>query len=193
MNKWDERYQGEDFFFGTEPHEFLLQIQNHLPTAGRALDLATGEGRNGIFLAQLGLNAEGVDQSAVGIAKARRLAELKGVAFEARVADINEMAMPPEHYAVISSVYCHFAEPERSVLAQKIIRALSGGGLFVGVFYHPEQADLPIGPSDVAMLADLETLQTTFDGLEWLAAEHRRSGEGDNARSMVWLLGQKPA
>lgn len=192
MNKWDERYQGGEFVFGTEPHEFLQRVKPYLPRSGRALDLATGEGRNGVFLAGLGLAAEGVDLSAVGVEKARRLAALKGVDFDARVADITEMAMPSETYAVISSVYCHFAEPQRSRLARKIVDALAAGGMFAGVFYHPEQAALEKGPKDAAILAGLAELQTAFAGLEWLLAEHYREGEGSERRSVVCLLGRKP-
>ena len=49
MSKWDERYQPEEYVFGTEPNEFIARIRPYLPAQGRALDLATGEGRNGIF------------------------------------------------------------------------------------------------------------------------------------------------
>ena len=51
MNKWDQRYAAEEFIFGTEPHDFVRRVRPYLPAAGRALDLATGEGRNGVFLA----------------------------------------------------------------------------------------------------------------------------------------------
>lgn len=191
MNKWDERYAADEFIFGTEPHEFIRRIQPHLPKTGRALDLATGEGRNGVFLAQQGLQAEGVDLSAVGIAKAQKLAALKGVEFAARVADVARMAMPPETYALISSVNCHFAEPVRSRVAQNIVKALVSDGLFAGVFFHPEQAALDKGPSDINMLVDLPTLQTAFSGLDWLVAEHHRTGEGNDAKSVIYLLGRK--
>ena len=104
MNKWDQRYAAEEFIFGTEPHDFVRCVRPYLPAAGRALDLATGEGRNGVFLAQCGLSAEGVDSSPVAVAKAEKMAALKGVEFAVRVADITAMRMPPGHYAVISSV-----------------------------------------------------------------------------------------
>ncbi|WP_416192570.1 class I SAM-dependent methyltransferase [Neisseria sp. CCUG12390] len=191
MNKWDERYAAEEFVFGTEPHEFIRRIRPYLPKTGRALDLATGEGRNGVFLAGLGLQAEGVDLSAAGIAKAQKLAALKGVDFAARVADVAGMAMPSETYAVITSVNCHFAEPVRSRVAQNIVNALVSDGLFAGVFFHPEQAALAKGPNDITMLADLPALQTAFSGLEWLIAEHRRTGSGEEAKSVICLLGRK--
>lgn len=193
MNKWDERYQAEEFIFGTEPHEFLKRVQPYLPSSGRALDLATGEGRNAIYLAQQGLQVEGVDTSVVGVAKARKMAALKKVVFDAKVADITQMKMPSNTYAVVSMVLCHFAEPVRSELAQKIIAALRSEGLFVGVYYHPEQAKLAKGPKDTEILADLEGLQTAFSGLKWLIAEHQRHGSGEDARSVIYLLGQKIA
>ena len=84
MSKWDERYLTDDYVFGTEPNQFIARILPLLPKGGRALDLATGEGRNGIFLAEHGFEAEGVDMSAVGLEKAQTLAAEKGVRFDVR-------------------------------------------------------------------------------------------------------------
>lgn len=66
---WDQRYLGEEYVFGTEPNEFIRRIRPYLPSSGKALDLATGEGRNAVFLAECGLDTEGVDLSAVGLEK----------------------------------------------------------------------------------------------------------------------------
>lgn len=199
MSKWDERYQTEEYVFGTEPNEFIARIRPYLPNRGRALDLATGEGRNGVFLAQLGLETEGVDMSARGLEKARRLAQAKGVRFATRLENITEMKLPPQHYAVITSVFCHFAEPERTPVMQHIVAALQNGGLFAGVFYHPDQIGLGTGgPSDPAMLGTLEEMQQALHGLEWLVAEHklREMNEGSRHRgtsSVICLLGRKNA
>lgn len=198
MNKWDERYLGEAYAFGTEPNDFLLETQAYLPTTGRALDLATGEGRNGIFLAQCGLNTLGVDLSAVGLAKAQKLAAQKGVPFATELIDISEMPFPTNHYDVISSVFCHFSEPQRSQIYQRVVNSLTPNGLFIGVFYHPEQISFGTGgPSDPNMLGTLEEMKTAFTGLEWVIAEHiqREVYEGERHRgmsSLVRLLGRKP-
>ncbi|WP_040976371.1 class I SAM-dependent methyltransferase [Necropsobacter massiliensis] len=198
MTKWDERYQTEDYIFGTQPNEFIARIRPYLPNTGRALDLATGEGRNGIFLAQQGLETEGVDMSAVGLAKARQLAQRYNVAFTTRLANITEMPMPVQHYAVISLVFCHFAEPERTCMMQRIVHALQPGGLFVGVFYHPDQLHYGTGgPSNIEMLGTLAQMQQALSGLDWLIAEHRlcEMNEGNRhigTSSIVCLLGRKP-
>ena len=198
MSKWDERYLTDDYVFGTEPNEFIARILPLLPKGGRALDLATGEGRNGIFLAQHGFQAEGVDMSAVGLEKAQKLAAEKGVRFDTRLENIAEMAWPSEHYAVITSVFCHFIEPERTQVMQRMIGALQPGGMFAGVFYHPDQIALGTGgPKDAAMLGTLAEMQQALHGLEWLVAEHEviELGEGSRHRgrsSVVRVLGRKP-
>lgn len=198
MTKWDERYQTEEYIFGTEPNEFIARIQPYLPTSGRALDLATGEGRNGIFLARHGLETEGVDLSQVGLRKAQALAHRYQVPFKTRLANIAEMTMPTAHYAVITSVFCHFMEPERTQIMQRIVNALQPGGLFAGVFYHPDQLRYGTGgPSHVEMLGTLEEMQQALLGLEWLLAEHdvREMNEGSHhvgASSVICLLGRKP-
>jgi len=69
---WNERYSADEYVYGTEPNAFLKEHAGLLK--GPVLSLAEGEGRNGVFLASLGLAVHGVDGSAVGLAKARALA-----------------------------------------------------------------------------------------------------------------------
>lgn len=198
MSKWDERYLTDEYVFGTQPNTFIAEILPLLPKGGRALDLATGEGRNGIFLAENGFEAEGVDMSAVGLQKAQRLAESKGVPFQTRQADLSTIPWPSEYYAVITSVFCHFTEPQRTEIMQKMLTSLQPGGMFAGVFYHPEQITLGTGgPSDPAMLGTLEEMQKALNGLQWRIAEHRVHDLAEGSRhqgksSVIYLLGQKP-
>lgn len=198
MSEWDSRYQTDEYVFGTEPNVFIERVLPQLPKGGKALDLATGEGRNGIYLAEHGFEVEGVDVSAVGLEKAAKLAKLKNVEFTTRLEDITAMAMPENHYAVICSVFCHFVEPVRTEMMQKIVRSLQHGGMFAGVFYHPNQiANGTGGPRNPDMLATLEQMQTALHGLEWLIAEHidHELEEGSRHKGMssvVYLLGRKP-
>ena len=57
-------------------------------TPGRALDVACGEGRNAVWLAEQGWQATGVDFSDVALDKARGLAEARGVEVEWVQADV---------------------------------------------------------------------------------------------------------
>jgi hypothetical protein len=76
---WDQRYATEDYVYGTEPNEFLVETIRGLDCGGRALCLAEGEGRNAVFLAGRGYEVHAVDASVVGLAKAHRLARERGV------------------------------------------------------------------------------------------------------------------
>src|SRR5689334_5266073 len=70
---WDERYAAADLVWSAEPNRFVAEELADLPP-GRALDLATGEGRNAIWLARRGWDVTGVDFSQVALDKGRRLA-----------------------------------------------------------------------------------------------------------------------
>ena len=76
---WDDRYADSDYLFGTAPNDFLKSIAERLPSNSRILCLADGEGRNGVYLATLGHKVTAVDQSRVGLEKAKKLAKQKQV------------------------------------------------------------------------------------------------------------------
>jgi SAM-dependent methyltransferase len=86
---WDERYAEDGFAFGTEPNDFLREVADQLPV-GRTLCIGDGEGRNGVFLAELGHTVTTIDLSPVGVLKARRLAAERGVTIDAHVADLEQ-------------------------------------------------------------------------------------------------------
>jgi hypothetical protein len=73
MNRWDERYAPDRYFYGTEPNELVRAAIGGLPT-GRALFLAEGEGRNAVHAASLGHEVVAVDSSSEGRRKALALA-----------------------------------------------------------------------------------------------------------------------
>ena len=86
MIPWDERYGAEGFFYGTEPNDFLREQCGAIRAGGEVLCLAEGEGRNAVFLAGQGYRVVALDQSAVGLRKAERLAAERGVSVATVVA-----------------------------------------------------------------------------------------------------------
>ncbi len=79
--EWDERYASHELLWHAEPNRFVVEEVGDL-APGTALDLACGEGRNAVWLAEQGWRATGVDFSAVALAKGRRMAEQRGVTVE---------------------------------------------------------------------------------------------------------------
>ncbi|HSH49270.1 MAG TPA: class I SAM-dependent methyltransferase, partial [Halomonas sp.] len=101
---WDERYDTEDYVYGTEPNDFLREQVGLIGEAPKhVLCLADGEGRNGVYLAGLGHEVLSVDASAVGLGKARQLARRKDVSLKTLMADLTEHEFPAAAYDAVVS------------------------------------------------------------------------------------------
>jgi SAM-dependent methyltransferase len=167
---WDERYSQSEFVYGTEPNEFLASVAGQIPR-GPVLMLGDGEGRNGVFLAGLGYDVVAVDQSAIGLAKARRLAEDRGVRLESQQADLRDYAIEPGAWAGIVSIFCHLPPEIRVPLHAAVVRGLRPGGVFVLEAYTPGQLGRGTGgPPCAEMLLSLDDLKREAAGLEFLYA-----------------------
>ncbi len=104
QSRWDKHYDIEGFLFGSKPIRFLKD-NIHLLPKGRALDLAMGEGRNGIYMATQGFDVLGLDISPVGLNKAHQLAEHHKVKIETRVVDLENYQLEKNAYDVIICTY----------------------------------------------------------------------------------------
>jgi len=79
MTYWDERFREGDYPQDPDPSPVLRRYVDSLPE-GRAFDLATGTGRNAVFLAEAGYEVDAMDQSREGLEIARANARDRGVA-----------------------------------------------------------------------------------------------------------------
>jgi SAM-dependent methyltransferase len=164
---WDERYSQPGFVYGDQPNEFLVSAAANIPP-GPVLCLGEGEGRNAVFLAGLGHPVVAVDQSAVGLAKARQLADSRGVVIETVQADLARFAIEPGAWAGIVSIFCHLPTAIRVPLYQAVVRGLRPGGVFLLEAYTPSQLGRGTGgPQDVDMLVSLADLSVELAGLEF--------------------------
>lgn len=164
---WDERYSQSGFAYGDQANEFLAAVAGRIP-AGPVLCLGEGEGRNAVFLAGLGHRVVAVDQSAVGLAKARRLAESRGVGIETVEADLAGFPIGPGDWAGVVSVFCHLPAAIRVPLHRAVVRGLRPGGAFILEAYTPAQIGRGTGgPQDPDLLAPLATLTVELAGLEF--------------------------
>jgi cyclopropane fatty-acyl-phospholipid synthase-like methyltransferase len=132
-----------------------------------ALAVADGEGRNGVWLAQQGLRVLSIDGSEVAQAKARRLAQERGVTLDLEQADLATWSWPVEAFDVVAAIFIQFAAPAlRSVLFDKMQAALKPDGLLLLQGYRPEQlANGTGGPSQVENLYTEPMLRAAFGGL----------------------------
>ena len=192
-NPWDQRYGQDDFFYGTEPNDFLVEQADRLPRGARVLSLAEGEGRNAVFLAGRGLRVTAVDGSARGLEKAHALARERGVALETVHADLAGWAMPEEAFEAVVSIWCHLPTPLKERVHGGVKRALVPGGVLVLEHYHPRQLEYRTGgPPDAALMDTLADLKARYEGWEVLHAEERerevKEGTGHHGPSFVTQL-----
>jgi SAM-dependent methyltransferase len=198
-NQWDERYATDEYVYGTQPNDFVRDHVTSLPPGGRVLCLADGEGRNGVFLAQQGMNVTSVDQSSVGLAKASALAEQRGVSISTAVADLASYDLGTEQWDAIVSVFCHLPPDLRRSVHNRAVHALRPGGVFLLEAYTPQQLEFRTGgPPTVDLLMTSSTLTEELEGLGMLLNHEftRDIHEGrlhDGPSAVVQVLARKPA
>lgn len=150
--RWDERYSREGYVWDLEPNRFLPDLVADLGP-GRVLDLACGEGRNTVWLAQQGWNATGVDFSAVGVEKGRRLAADRGVEVEWIVADVTTWPPRAEAFDLVIVFYVQLPAPDRAAMLATAARSLARRGRFVMVAHDLDNLEHGTGgPQDAAVL-----------------------------------------
>jgi SAM-dependent methyltransferase len=126
-------------YYWDKPLPFLVEQLPNVPK-GRALDLAMGEGRNAVYLAQQGFTVDGVDLSEPSVRKGIGLARSRGVRINGIVADLARYIIRPDHYDLI----CCFFFLDRS-LFPAMIEGLRPGG---AILYQSVTTDeLTINPS----------------------------------------------
>jgi hypothetical protein len=128
---WDRVFGREKPPYNTEGNAFLaaalerMQREALLPAGASAIDLATGDGRNALLLAEKGLAVTGLDISTVGLEKARAKAKERGLPFEALEQDLFTYDYGSERWDLVSLIYFN---PALAIL-DRLKTAVKAGGL----------------------------------------------------------------
>ena len=196
--RWNQRFSAPGYLFGTAPNRFLETQRTRLKAGQRALAVADGEGRNGVWLAQQGLRVTSVDFSPVALEKARELAKRAGVEIETIEADLANWTWPSAAYDVVVAIFIQFAPPPmRKAMFAGMQAALRPGGLLVLEGYRPQQVDYGTGgPPHRENMYTKGLLESAFAGMEILhLAEYDaviEEGEGHKGLSaLIDLVARK--
>ncbi|MCD8904158.1 methyltransferase domain-containing protein [Staphylococcus chromogenes] len=162
MNHWDEKYQTEDYIYGKEANAYLQSIFNR-PTNKheKVVLLAEGEGRNAVYLAELGYVVTTYDTSEKGIDKQQRLANEKGVEIEAHLGDITaEDAIPKDTYDYSINIFGHVPSEGKAMMFTNLVSSLVPHGHSYFEFYAKDQLQMGTGgPKDIDMLYDVDEIK----------------------------------
>lgn len=195
---WQKRFSGPGYLFGTAPNAFLKSCVPLLRKGESALAIADGEGRNGVYLAEQGLDVLSVDFSPLAQDKARKLAKERGVTLRVEQVDIINWDWPEAAFDVVAAIFFQFATPaERDKIFTGVIKALKPGGLLLLQGYTRKQLEYKTGgPSDVTRLYTREMLEHAFadfaslDIREHDSEIHEGAGHGGMS-ALIDLVGRK--
>ncbi|MGW2523739.1 class I SAM-dependent methyltransferase [Streptomyces sp. NPDC001617] len=154
---WDERYRGSELVWKAEPNRFVQEVLAGLNPSGRAVDLAAGEGRNAVWLAERGWDVDAVDFSAVALEKAERLAVARGVRLHTVHADLTAWTPREATYDVALIAYLHLPWPDMAQVLTRAATAVRSGGTLLLVGHdaaNPEHGHG--GPQDPRVLYTAE-------------------------------------
>ena len=165
MSFWDEQFGAKGFKYGTAPNAFVADEAMRFAPGSRVLVPGDGEGRNSVWLAEQGHAVTALDQSAVGLAKARALAAERGVTIATEQADLETWTPAPGAWDAIVLTYVHLPAAWRAKAHARLAHGLRAGGILLLEAFHPRQLGRASGgPKDVTMLVTLEQLHADFGG-----------------------------
>jgi SAM-dependent methyltransferase len=199
MDFWDNRYDRPGYLFGEKPNAFLASKVELVRQHRRALAVADGEGRNGVWLAEQGLEVTSIDASRVALAKADRLAMSRGVQLRTQLIDIADYEWPESRFDLVVAIFIQFAPPAlRDDIFAGIVRTLEPGGTLLMQGYRPEQLGYGTGgPQQVDQLYTEKLLRNRFAELEIISLDshdselHEGTGHG-GVSALIDLVAVKP-
>lgn len=179
--KWNRRYASAPSYLGASASQFLrdqMATIKRLAPGQRVLDVASGEGRNAVFLAQNGFRVTGVDISDVGLAKGERLALEQGVAVEFRQIDLEGYHIAAQYDVILN---CNFLL--RNLIPEEVKALTPGGLLLFDTLLASPQLLSTHNPDYLLQQGELERIFKGFAG-EILCNEESTTGEPPTARLM---------
>ncbi len=192
---WEERFATPDYVFGKSPARFLIEHESWFKPGQTALCVAEGEGRNSVFMAQQGMQVTALEFSPSALAKARALADERGVSVDFRQVDVLAQDFEGE-FDIVTGFFIQFTGPvERNKLFAKMRKATKPGGLIMLHGYTPEQVALGTGgPPFVENMYTAKSLQEAFPGWDILeVAEYTREAQsGKGLAAYIDFIARKP-
>ena len=195
---WNERYAATDLMWSAGPNQFVESICGGL-TPGRSIDLAAGEGRNALWLAEQGWESTAVDYSDVAIDKARQIAERRGVSMTTEVADLNEYVPTAGGYDLVLVAYLQLPDDQLTPILARAAAAVAPGGSFVLVCHDATNLEHGHGgPQSPAVLTSPDQVVAAIgDGLTVERAEvaerHVETDDGTKTALDTVVIARRPA
>jgi SAM-dependent methyltransferase len=182
---WDERY-AEQQQWSAAPNALVADLLAGLPP-GDAVDLAAGEGRHALWLADLGWRVTAVDFSALGLARGCARPGADRVTWV--TADVNTWSAGPGSLDLVLVAYLHLPETETTALLTRAVDWLRPGGRLLVLGHDVENLTAGVGgPQDPAILHSVDRLAPVADLLDVDRLEQvpRQTPTGTALDTLLW-------
>lgn len=168
-NHWDQSFSNSEYIYGKEPNIFIQKMSDIIPTNAHIACLAEGEGRNAVYLAEQGHEVVAYDQSQVGLKKAQKLAEQRGVQIQTNLMDLTKEHLPEGHFDASILVFGHVSKNDQTFLFENMFKSVKSGGLIIFEVYSKRQIEYKTGgPGNVEALYDAGQLLKVAEQYEVL-------------------------
>jgi SAM-dependent methyltransferase len=181
---WDEKYT-KSCDPTQSPSRFLVEQIDRLPP-GRALDLATGSGRNAIYLARNGYTVDAIDYSGVAVSQLKSFVTQQSLAISVKQEDLTTFTIPEVTYDLI----INFNYLERSLIPQ-MIKGLKPAGMILFETYTIEQPRYG-RPRNPDYLLKPNELIKSFKELHIIYYHERVDHSSEETKAIASLLAKKP-
>lgn len=177
---WDQRYGETDSLWSSSPNLFVEnRLASHEP--GKGVDLACGEGRNAIWLAERGWSMTAVDFSSVAVERGRQ----RSSAVDFVVADVMDWE-PGTPLDLVLVSYLHLLDDDLRSLFTRARGWLSDGGEMFLIGHDRSNIEKGYGgPQEPEILWDVNTILGWLEGLEVIEAQVVRRPVDDNGELRV--------
>ncbi|MDH5228848.1 MAG: class I SAM-dependent methyltransferase [Gammaproteobacteria bacterium] len=142
---WNERYSEDGLAYGETPNEYLKQELARFSNLKNVLVVGDGEGRNGVWLAEQGLDVTTVDYSQAGVDRAQALAKKRQVKMASLCEDMSQWQWPQNQFDAVVSIYVHFPPDLRAQIHHYMLQALKPGGFIFMEAFNKNQLNYKSG------------------------------------------------
>jgi 2-polyprenyl-3-methyl-5-hydroxy-6-metoxy-1,4-benzoquinol methylase len=168
---WNEKYRAADLLWSVTPNQFVERELAEL-APGRALDLAAGEGRNAIWLAERGWLVTAIDFAEVAIERGRSKARERAVDVHWVVTDLLEFVPEPGRFDLVLIAYLQLPWPAMKEVLARAAAAVAPAGTFFLIAHDIENLSRGYGgPRSSGVLYSPAMITSALANLRVLRAE----------------------
>ncbi len=164
---WNQIYSEIEYAYRQKPNDFLKENYTKIPK-GKVLFPADGEGRNSVFLAQLGYEVAAFDSSEEGKIKAQKLAIKNNTIIDYQVGTVETLHYDKNSFEGLVLIFAHVPYTLRKEFHAILATLLKPNGVIIFEAFSKKQLGFNSGgPKQLEMLFSEEDIRNEFPTIDF--------------------------